>query len=745
MQAVFGPFCFDLETLELTKFGVRLALEEKPARALACLIERRGSLVSRDELRSCLWDQSVNIDFNHGLNKALNKLRTVLSDDANQPQYLETLSRRGYRFIAEVEMIPGPAAPDTGKSANSLIEISDGSGYFASDQDSPVAVTDSPAGVWSKNVGIGRLLTSAANKPKWHKTVLVGICAVISVSIAIGVGFLKWNRGDQPRSLRAVIKLPSNLQLMTASENLGLAISPDETQMVFSAVGPDGIPGLWLRRLDTLTPEPIAGTERGSFPFWSPDGKNLGFFTELQLKRVNLADHSVTTLCAAEAPRGGSWSSNGVILFSSDTRGPIYKISANGGTPVPVTTLDESRFTTHRWPVFLEDGTHFLFLAANHVAGGAPGSIYLASLAGGEPKLLGEADSNVIPVASSLLFLSHGKLMSQRLSLESGSLQSQATIVAEAVQFDPGLWYGTFSATRSMVVYRARGAAGERQTISWFDKKGNKVSDVGRPGVYRGVSLSPDGKTIAVLCGDPEMNVCLIHGDGTITQITSGAIHGGLAWLTDSSAISYYTHEGRSTSSSIKPLDGVAPEHVLSSAKNPLLILSWHPDKRHALVTRTSAAGYECLILDLATSKTKRYLGTDPGPTEWFRFSPDGHWVAYEKSAGGTDQIRIVSYPVPSAEYSIPLTPGLAPKWRGDGLELYFLGPGDTLYSVPVTRISKGLKIGAAQPLFRPPIFPFPWNRNSFDVAQDGTKFLINTVGGGDRSELVLATNWHRE
>lgn len=744
MRAIFGPFCFDLDTLELTKFGVRLGLEEKPARALACLIERRGTLVSRDDLRNYLWDRAVNIDFNHGLNKALNKLRTVLGDDATQPKYLETLSRRGYRFIGEVELILDPAIADAGKRAHSLIEAPNGNGYRTSQRDSPIALADFPSDAKSGKAGSKSPFVFVSAELQSRKTgFLVAVAALLSILPFVFI-LQRVNRGSEPRPLRAVITLPPELHLTSGSENLGLAISPDGTQVVFSAVGSDGIPRLWLRRLDTLRPEPIAATEQGSFPFWSPDGKNLGFFTEFQLKRINLADHSVRTLCAVQSPRGGTWSSKDVILLSSDTRGPIYKVSANGGTPVPITTLDEAHYTTHRWPVFLPDGTHFAFLAANHSTSWAPGAAYLASIAGGGPKLLGEADSNLVPVGGSLLFLSHGKLISQPLNLESGTVESRANIIAEAVQFDPGLWYGTFAATTSTVVYRPRPEKAETETISWFDRRGNKLGDVGRPGVYRGISLSPDGKTIAALCGDPEVNVCLLHGDGTVTQITQGAIHGVLAWLSDSSALSYFTHQGHTSFSiSIKPLDETLPERLLMRAKTASAVVSWHPDKQHALVVADVGDGTsECRILEVVTGKTTPYLPADLGYTGWFRFSPDGRWVAYEKQSRGMDQTQIVSYPVPSVEYSVEVTPGMAPKWRGDGRELYFLGPSNTLYSILVTPVKKGLRIGTPQPLFRPPIFPSPWNRGSFDVAHDGTKFLVNTVGDGGPSELVFATNW---
>src|SRR5262249_53070958 len=150
---------------------------------------------------------------------------------------------------------------------------------------------------------------------------------------------------------------------------------------------------LWLRHLDSLTPEAIPGTEDGVLPFWSPDGKNLGFFAGRELKRTNLMDHSVKILCVdINTGLGGTWSKGGVILFSGDTRSPIYKISADGGIPSPLTVLDESVYSTHRWPEFLADGKHFVYLAANHNKSWAPGAVFFGSLEGGPAKFLGESD-----------------------------------------------------------------------------------------------------------------------------------------------------------------------------------------------------------------------------------------------------------------------------------------------------------------------------------------------------------------
>lgn len=739
MEAAFGPFRFNLETLEIRKFGVRQPLEEKPARLLVCLIERRGTLVSRQDLISYLWQDGVNVDFDHGLNKAVNKLRGILGDEAGKPLYLETLSRRGYRFVADVEIISEPETVSAG--ADGISESANGdSGHVAITPASETAATESLPEEDPENKGGSRLAAAIKIRSKHKIGALLAVTAVLVIGAALN--FADWNRRSNVSPLRAVVTLPPNLRLITRHEG-GIAISPDGTLLVFDAVGPEGRARLWLRRFDSLVPEPIPGTEGGAFPFWSPDGKSLGFFTGQELKRLNLSDHTVATLCSAYSGRGGTWSQDGTILFARETQTPIFRIKADGGKPEAITHLDLARYTTHRWPVFLPDQQHFVFLAANHNESARPGALYLSSLTGGDPILLGESDSNAFAVGGSLLFLSHGKLIAQQLNLSRGTLDQHAEIVAEGIEYDPGSWYGTFAATPSALIYHLRPEHNELQVISWFDSKGNKLGAAGRPGVFGGLSLSPDGKTIATICGDPEFNICLIHEDGTVTQLTQHGLAGGLAWAPDSSALSYGVHEGNTTTTFIKPLDGNVPARILSKSYGLVpAITSWHPDKQHVLALQeTGNANIGLVTLDLATGATTTYLSPVPRLYD-SRFSPDGNWIAYQSGMDGTDKIRIASYPNPVKQYVVSAERSVAPRWRGDGRELYFLGPDELIYAVTIAKVADGLVIGAPRRLFHPPMYPFASDYVSYDVTRDGTRFLVITMADSDRSELVLTTGW---
>jgi eukaryotic-like serine/threonine-protein kinase len=370
--------------------------------------------------------------------------------------------------------------------------------------------------------------------------------------------------------------------------------------------------------------------------------------------------------------------------------------------------------------------------------------MFLASLEGGPARFLGESDTNVLPVSGSLLFLSHGKLMSQPLDLERGAMDAHADIVAEGVSYDPGSWYGSFTATAAEVLYRPRHEKRESNTIAWFDRKGNKLGEAAPPGFYRELSLAPDGKTIATACGETERNVCLTHGDGTVTQVTHAAINGFPAWASDSTFFSYYTHRGHTDFAiAVKPLDEKTSGSVVTTAPTAITVTSWHPDKRHALLSRDIGNGtYAYFIFDLATNKITPYLSSDLGLNDYARFSPDGNWIAYSKQSNGNDQIHVASYPVPISDFTITNIAGRGPKWRGDGHEIYFLGPGDNLYAVPVSAARDRLNFGPPQILFHPAIPPAPWDLGAFDVSRDGNRFLLNTVSSAESSELVLTTNW---
>jgi DNA-binding winged helix-turn-helix (wHTH) protein/Tol biopolymer transport system component len=729
MRAVFGPFSFDLCDLELSKNGLRLRLEEKPARLLACLIERKGEIVSRDELRGRLWPVDVNLDFDHGLNKAVNKLRATLGDDAAKPKYLETLSKRGYRFIHAVELMPD--------DETALERVSD---------PPPANVPTASGGETGTREPLDAELQAAGpdvarSRPPFRTwlSLAAGIVGIFALLPATGMlSHLRRVRHVRPKP----IGIPAELKLITVGDGT-LALSPDGTQVVFAAAGIDRQPRLWLLDLNSSHAKELPGTEGGTMPFWSPDGNRLGFFTGFELKTIDLTSYAIKVLAPGNSARGGSWSSRGVILFASETRGPIQRIPADGGAVVPVTIVDmKIGATTDRWPAFFPDGNHFVYLEANHDTPEAPGRVMLASLDGSTQKFLVESDSNAVPGSDRLTFVSHGKLLSVSMNPHTLEPDASANMLAEGVDCDRGSWYCAFSLNRAGVLYRPRNGTADRETISWFDAAGNKIADLGQPGIYRSISLSPDGKTAAVTCGDPDQKVCLVRDDGTVTRLDSVGLVSGSIWAPDSSAIAYSEHLSSSDfRSRIKPVLQPRPARTVMTSMTSRIDggpIAWHPNGRFLLFSRTRPGGtFDLGILDLRTGETMPYLPEDKSEVDMAEFSPDGEWVAFDKQTGGLKQIYLASFPVPSVIFPLTTEGGCAAKWRGDGHAIYYLGPGDMLYAVSVAHSPAGFRIGKPNALFHPPIFFAPWNCISFDVARDGRRFVVNTVASPKAQELV--------
>jgi hypothetical protein len=199
----------------------------------------------------------------------------------------------------------------------------------------------------------------------------------------------------------------------TTGDPTSFALSPDGHQIVFVASG-DGASRLFVRVLAATTAQPLAGTEGASYPFWSPDGRAVGFFANGQLKRMDLGGGAPQTVAAAAGARGGTWNADGVILFARTAASPLFRVAASGGHAVAVTTLD--RQASHRWPVFLPDGRHFLFFAAL----GSPDTtgIYLGALDAGATTRLMPAETRGVYLAGRegwLLWVRAGTLVAQRM------------------------------------------------------------------------------------------------------------------------------------------------------------------------------------------------------------------------------------------------------------------------------------------------------------------------------------------
>jgi len=280
-----------------------------------------------------------------------------------------------------------------------------------------------------------------------------------------------------------------------------ISLSPDGRRLAFVAMGPDGRTLLWLRPLDSYAAQPLVGTEGAAWPFWSPDNRSLGFFAEGKLKRIDAAGSLLQTLCdASDDPRGGTWNQDGIILFSPNFGSPLHQVSAGGGTSTPVTALDASQAeTSHRWPSFLPDGRHFIYLMRS--AQPDHRGIYVGSLDSKDARRLVSVESSAAYAAPGyLLFVRERTLMAQPFDATRFQISGDSFPVAEGVgsfgESGP-TGYAPFSASGTGVL--AHGSVAARMTqLVWFDRTGQLLGPIGPPGMYTEPALSPDGQRVAL-------------------------------------------------------------------------------------------------------------------------------------------------------------------------------------------------------------------------------------------------------
>jgi len=521
------------------------------------------------------------------------------------------------------------------------------------------------------------------------------------------------------------------------------AISPDGKYIVFSAVTPGWNGQLYLRRIDSLSSKPLPGTEGAQNPFWSPDSKWIGFGAGSKLRKISVDGGSPLIICDSPTLRGGSWSSNGTILFVPGTGVPVYSVSEAGGTPVAVTQLDKSSGElTHRWPVFLPDGKHFLYFSR-----GKENAIYAASIDLKQRKLILKNDTNALYVSPGyLLFVRDGVLMAQSFDVDRLELKGSAVAVVDSVAVMGGHQRGLFSASEQGILAIQSKAQMLAQLV-WVDPLGKLLEPVADPTMFSfgRTRVSPDGRRVALGIVDPKAgidNLWLI--DVTTHQSTRLTFEKLIAhsplWSPDGSRLIY-------TSNRIGPPQmfnvataGVGEAEPFLPSQYGDVAESWSPDGRFVVFRRAPVEGVGDVtlwVLPLFGEKKPYPLFEASHSQQWdAAFSPDGKWLAYTSNESGVWQAYVVPFPNARTKFQISKDQSGQPHWSRDGKQLFYLGKDHVITAASLRFAVNGVEVTDTRTLFKLDI-------PDFDVSDDGKRFLVyKTVDNQEPSTLTLITNW---
>jgi len=578
----------------------------------------------------------------------------------------------------------------------------------------------------------------------WFATTLL-----LAIAVTALAAWIVLQPATQLQIIRTSILPPEDSAFVVAGIRAGSAVlSPDGTRLAFSA-RQEGRTRLWVRDLDALEAAPLPGTDGARRIFWSPDSKFIGFFANSKLKKISAEGGPPLELADAHDPRGGSWNEDGVIIYTPNYLGPIYKVPAGGGEPTPVTVGDETTARTHRYPHFLPDGDHFLFLDRGTTAGsGSNPTIRVASLSGGategEPVL--GAHSNVIYRDSYLLYARQSTLMAQPFDAEALEFRGDPVVVASDLVFDTTFSHGAFSVANNGILAYHSGQAFVNTQLSWFDRKGNELGQVGEPGLYDGPALSPDGKGIAVgltnlETGNADIWVFdLERGTRNRLSFDEGDDYCA-AWTPDGTHVAFGSARKRGYEPYIKSADGSGTARALFEVDGDAFPFSWTPDGHTLVYGSTSRSGQGSL--NVATDGEVTTLWDIPGDDGTAQLSSDGKWLAYVSNESGRNEIFVGPFPVTTAKWQVSTGGGVEPRWRDDGTELFYRTPDGFLMAAEISLSGQRAAVGEIRPLFRTSSESI-WF--SYDVSSDGKRFIVNTPLSESKSlPVTLVQNWTAE
>ncbi len=542
----------------------------------------------------------------------------------------------------------------------------------------------------------------------------------------------------QPNVVRFTVPPPENTEFDYGGET---SISPDGHTLAFVArAGADKLPVLWLRPLDSLTAQPIPGTEGAVGPSWSPDSQQIAFAEDGKLEKISVSGGTPQTLCDIDGV-GITWNRNGVILFRSGVS--LYRVPDTGGAPALVAAPDAARKeAAFSSPQFLPDGLHFIV----GVSAGGEYFIGAGSLDAKTVEHLAQASTSALYAPPGYLFYLDGStLMARPFDANALRFTGPAVPIAQNVGELTNSGYGYFSVSPAGVLAYQTVAATAPDAMTWFSRAGQKLGVVGQPDIFVTPVLSPDGTELAVALGDEGKRDIWVYDlkRGTGSRLTfNSADNVNPVWSADGRRIVFSSNRGGQYDIYQQAADGLGSTEPVFQSKDQVKYLNdLSADGRYAIYD----TGTDSQLWALPLFGERKPFAFVQGSLKAgsAQFSPNGRFVAYLTNETGRNEIYVQTFPEHTGKWQISASGGTEPMWSRNGKELLYLTPDEKLMSVTVNTGLATLQAGIPQPLFQAQLIPLSYWRNIYIPSPDDQRFLMLAPATQTKPEpITVVVNW---
>jgi DNA-binding winged helix-turn-helix (wHTH) protein/Tol biopolymer transport system component len=695
-----GPVLIDLTSRHLWRNGNAVAVPSKTFDTLAYLAAHPDRTVPKDELISAVWkNMFVSED---SLFHSMSVLRRALGDDSTHPQLIITVPRKGYRLKGPVRAV------------------------FEDCFDVSESTAESAEADWKAQPPIEPLRWPTSRQ--WSK-----LWTLLPIALVLGLAVRVFTT---PRVLPAGgTVLFTQLAPEGASLASGGILSPDSRYMVFVARDQEAEQRLYLKQMDSSEPRPISGTEGAADPFWSPTSDMVGFFANGELKTVDLRGDTPQAVAAVPVSTGGgSWSSNGTIVFS-DWQTGLYRVDSAGGQVTRVSTVNRSAGElVQKLPQFLPDGRHFLFFLRSANADQTGG--YVGSLDSSKrTRLLTRTSSPVFySPPGYLLYVQDDSLMAQRFDAARLNLTGVPTLVARKVLAPGNADWKMISASASLLTFRS---GTTMQELAWFERNGQRAGSIPGGKALRSPDFSPDRKQLAAMDGGPGIWIVDLERNAA-TRLEGEGMYP--LWSPNGNRIAFESYN--SLTLFVRNIRGPVQNQVLVNDNQRKILSDWSSAGDYLVyATLDPSTKLDLVLLPMSGDKKPLPLLRTPFNESQGRIAPNGRWIAYVSDESGTLEVYVQRFPSLGDKRVVSIGGGVEPVWRSDGKELFYLSPGHSIVSVPFEPTEPPL-IGRPKPLFRAPI-SFSGAPNHYTVDSEGRRFLITVEDPTTYlSPITVMVNW---